>query len=40
VIARNEGDAGWPGPVWGFGTREAYDERDAEKFIAAIRAAL
>ena len=40
VIARNEGDAGWPGPVWGFGTREAHDERAAEKFIAAIPAAL
>ena len=40
VIARNEGDAGWPGPVWGHGTREAYDEKDARKLIADIRAAL
>ncbi|MBV2142197.1 HIT family protein [Falsochrobactrum sp. TDYN1] len=40
VIARNEGDAGWPGPVWGHGTREAYDGKDAEKLIEAIRTAL
>lgn len=40
IIARNEGDAGWPGPVWGHGTREAYDEADAQKLIAAVRAAL
>ncbi|MFQ0815104.1 histidine triad (HIT) protein [Brucella anthropi] len=40
VIARNEGDAGWPGPVWGFGTREAYDKNQADTFIADIRAAL
>ncbi|MBB4093656.1 HIT domain-containing protein [Brucella pecoris] len=40
VIARNEDDAGWPGPVWGFGTREAYDEKDAHQLIADIRTAL
>lgn len=40
VIARNEGDAGWPGPVWGHGTRQTYDEKDARKLIADIRAAL
>ncbi|WEK16491.1 MAG: HIT family protein [Candidatus Ochrobactrum gambitense] len=40
VIARNEGDAGWPGPVWGHGTRETYEEKDARKLIADIRAAL
>ncbi|WP_188823501.1 HIT domain-containing protein [Brucella endophytica] len=40
VIARNSGDAGWPGPVWGYGTREAYDKQEAEAFIGAIRKAL
>ncbi|KAB2732187.1 HIT domain-containing protein [Brucella intermedia] len=40
VIARSEGDAGWPGPVWGFGTREPYDEKDAHRLIADILAAL
>jgi len=24
VIARNEGDANWPGPVWGFGKAEPW----------------
>ncbi|GAA5664312.1 diadenosine tetraphosphate (Ap4A) HIT family hydrolase [Ochrobactrum sp. RC6B] len=40
VIARSEGDAGWPGPVWGYGTRETYDEKDAHRLIADILAAL
>ncbi|MCX2695438.1 MULTISPECIES: HIT domain-containing protein [Ochrobactrum] len=40
VIARNEGDAGWPGPVWGHGTRAPYAEKDALRFIEAIRTAL
>lgn len=40
IIARKQGDANWPGPVWGFGAREPYrlDERDL--FADAIRAAL
>jgi len=25
IIARNEGDAAWPGPVWGKGTAERFD---------------
>ena len=25
VVARNEGDAAWPGPVWGTGTPERFD---------------
>ena len=40
VIARNEGDAGWPGPVWGHGTREPYSSDEAHKLIEDIRAAL
>ena len=40
VIARKEGDAGWPGPVWGHGTREPYDEKDVEPLLNAIRSAL
>jgi len=40
VIARSEGDAGWPGPVWGHGARIPYDEAEAETFIAAVRAGL
>ena len=26
VIARHEGDANWPGPVWGHGARTDYDQ--------------
>jgi diadenosine tetraphosphate (Ap4A) HIT family hydrolase len=25
IIARNDGDAAWPGPVWGKGTAEQFD---------------
>lgn len=25
VVGRREGDAAWPGPVWGAGTRRSYD---------------
>ena len=26
VVARNEGDAAWPGPVWGKGSAERFDQ--------------
>lgn len=40
VVARREGDAAWPGPVWGKGTREpmAADARAA--FLAKMQARL
>jgi diadenosine tetraphosphate (Ap4A) HIT family hydrolase len=25
IVARNEGDGAWPGPVWGSGTRVPYE---------------
>jgi diadenosine tetraphosphate (Ap4A) HIT family hydrolase len=28
IIARYENDANWPGPVWGFGERQPYDDRE------------
>ncbi len=37
VIARSHGDANWPGPVWGFGTKILYNADEAEKLIASIR---
>ncbi|HVI55168.1 MAG TPA: HIT domain-containing protein [Luteibacter sp.] len=37
VVARREGDAAWPGPVWGFGKAEAYAESEAEQLVVAIR---
>ena len=40
VIARTSGDANWPGPVWGFGAREAYESGAAQAFIETLRGAL
>ena len=37
VIARSHGDANWPGPVWGFGTKTLYNADEAETLIATIR---
>lgn len=40
VVARHEGDAAWPGPVWGAGLRVPYpaDRRDA--LLARLREGL
>ena len=40
VVGRRVGDAAWPGPVWGVGSAEAYDERDLTAAITAARTAL
>jgi diadenosine tetraphosphate (Ap4A) HIT family hydrolase len=40
VVARNAGDAAWPGPVWGFGQAEDYPPGEAERRIEALREAL
>ena len=40
VVARSEGDPNWPGPVWGFGSREPWEAEKARGFIAELRAAL
>jgi diadenosine tetraphosphate (Ap4A) HIT family hydrolase len=40
VIARFEGDAAWPGPVWGAGSAQAYGEDAAAATIARLNAAL
>ena len=40
VVARNEGDPGWPGPVWGHGKRELYADDDLRRFAERIKAAL
>lgn len=36
VVARFESDAAWPGPVWGHGDREPYQEPAAAAFAAEI----
>ncbi|MFC6489830.1 HIT family protein [Nitratireductor sp. GCM10026969] len=37
VIARNEGDHGWPGPIWGHGVREPYGPQELRRFAEKIR---
>lgn len=37
VVARFEGDANWPGPVWGFGQAEPYAPDEAERLASALR---
>ena len=32
IVARSEGDPGWPGPVWGYGSREPYRRDDLHQF--------
>jgi diadenosine tetraphosphate (Ap4A) HIT family hydrolase len=38
VIARREGDANWPGPVWGYGAKVRYTKDAAEALIARLAA--
>ena len=40
IVARSEGDPGWPGPVWGYGSREPYRRDDIHQFAEQIQAAL
>lgn len=40
VVARNEGDPNWPGPVWGYGEREPYARSELHGRIERVRAAL
>lgn len=40
VVARREGDAAWPGPVWGSGRAESYAPDAMEALVARLRAAL
>jgi diadenosine tetraphosphate (Ap4A) HIT family hydrolase len=37
VIARREGDAGWPKPIWGAAPAIAYQTQDIESFKASLR---
>ncbi|KRE95004.1 diadenosine tetraphosphate hydrolase [Frateuria sp. Soil773] len=40
VVARREGDAAWPGPVWGSGRAEPYAAAARDALLARLRAAL
>ena len=37
IVARFEDDAAWPQPVWGFGTREPYDEEESSGFAGLLQ---
>lgn len=40
IIGRSIGDAAWPGPVWGQGTREPYPAEERDALIARLQATL
>jgi diadenosine tetraphosphate (Ap4A) HIT family hydrolase len=40
AVARNEGDAAWPGPVWGHGKAEPYEALQRDALIDRLRKAL
>ena len=40
VVARQEGDAAWPGPVWGAGVRQPYVASRREALLSSLRTAL
>lgn len=40
IIGRFEGDAAWPGPVWGVGTAEPYADTARERLVNAVAAGL
>ena len=39
IVARNPGDAAWPGPVWGNGTAVAYEPAPRDALLAKLRSA-
>jgi diadenosine tetraphosphate (Ap4A) HIT family hydrolase len=40
VVARFQGDAAWPAPVWGYGKAVAYGAEDRDSLIVRITTAL
>jgi diadenosine tetraphosphate (Ap4A) HIT family hydrolase len=40
VVARDEGDAAWPGPVWGSGPARRYPDGEKTALLARLRAEL
>jgi diadenosine tetraphosphate (Ap4A) HIT family hydrolase len=40
IVARNEADAAWPGPVWGHGTAVRYEPARRDAFVEELRARL
>lgn len=40
VVARRNGDAAWPGPVWGSGAAVPYEAGELDRIVTDLRAAL
>ena len=40
IIGRSEGDANWPGPIWGHGEAEPYRDGAEQKFLNKVIEAL
>ncbi|HEX4861933.1 MAG TPA: HIT family protein [Rhizomicrobium sp.] len=40
IVARNEGDAAWPGPVWGRGAAVRYEPARRDALVEELRARL
>ena len=40
VVARQEDDAAWPAPVWGFGKATPYDPEEAAAFVETLSTAI
>ncbi|ABC23698.1 HIT domain-containing protein [Rhodospirillum rubrum] len=40
IIARRPDDGAWPGPVWGVGERQRYDQAELAEFLSGLRAQL
>nr|CAD6602469.1 HIT domain-containing protein [Rhizobium sp. TCK] len=40
IVARNEGDANWPGPIWGHGTPEPYENGAESRLLQTLIEAL
>lgn len=40
VVARSEGDANWPGPIWGFGQAEPYSDEERSALVTRLQKAL
>jgi len=40
IVARKAGDSNWPGPVWGYGQRQPYDENALTALVQRYQALL
>lgn len=36
IVARFDGDPNWPGPIWGFGQAEAYEDATKHSLIKSL----